>query len=308
MLVTLGQMGIVTLDPPPPASWQNAAKPAGEPVAEEKEEDEESEEPNAGGFGDLVSRLKLGGERAPSAGAGRSKPAGGPPQPEPYEAVTATPTEKLKHLMVFRAVHPLYGVFLMDYLGKAEPHERIQILESLLEVPGSVAKLVRVPRPEELPPGRLAVEVIDPALLSSGLATQEDLYPPADQGDIPPELRKYPIPLAQKVRMVFENAIDHAGGLFVTPVWAVGDLLERGGDFDKFVRARELIKQEGILFKHFLRMILLCAEFEQLTPKDTTAEEWTQFLRGIAEVLTAACRAVDPQSTDEVLKELEDEA
>src|SRR5207248_8881254 len=130
--------------------------------------------------------------------------------------------------------------------------------------------------------------------------TQEDLYPQADQSDVPPELRKYPVPLAQKMRMLFESEIDHAGGLSVTPVWAVGDLLQHGGDFDKFVRARDLVKQEGILFKHLLRMILLCGEFSQLTPVNAVPADWQASLKGIAETLTAACRAVDPQCTDEM--------
>jgi hypothetical protein len=64
------------------------------------------------------------------------------------------------------------------------------------------------------------------------------------------------------------------------------------------------VKQEGILFKHLLRMILLCDEFAQLTPKDISAEEWRASLARVSEVLTAACRTVDPQSTDELLEEL----
>ncbi len=120
-------------------------------------------------------------------------------------------------------------------------------------------------------------------------------------------MRKYPIPLAQKMKMLFENAIDHAGGLFVTPVWAVGDLLERGGDFDKFVRIRDAVTQEGIIFKHVLRMILLCGEFAQLTPVGVDPATWKGRLRAISDVLTTACRTVDPQSTDETLEEMEDE-
>jgi hypothetical protein len=195
----------------------------------------------------------------------------------------------------------------MDYLGKADEHELVQILESLLEMPGSVAKSLRVPWPDDLPPGRLSNEVVDPAILTRGLASQEDLYPPADQSDVMPELRRYPIPLAQKMRMLFESEIDHAGGLFVTPVWAIGDLLAYGGDFDKFVRSRDLVRQEGILFKHLLRMILLCNEFAQLVPRDADADEWRAKLTGIAGVLTNACRSVDPQSTDELLEELVEE-
>jgi superfamily II DNA/RNA helicase len=311
MLVTLGQMGVVTLDPPPPASWQKAVKPApaGAPAPVEADDEEEDDAPaptervKPPTVAELKARLLIG-EHVGTAVAPKSVVKSGPPPVEPYEPITATPTDRLKQLMVFRAVHPLYGLFLMDHLGKADPDERTQILESLLEMPGSVARSLRVPWPSEMPPGRLATEVVDPAILTRGLATQEDLYPQADQSDVPPELRKYPVPLAQKMRMLFESEIDHAGGLSVTPVWGVGDLLHHGGDFDKFVRARDLVKQEGILFKHLLRMILLCDEFAQLTPRDISPDDWRAELKVVSEVLTAACRTVDPQSTDELLVEL----
>lgn len=322
MLVTLAQMGVVTLDPPPPQSWKNAAKPAGPVGAGEAKEEEEDDAPEPviaaesapvrvkpPTVSELMAKLKLGeqvGTLSPSLAKASSKPA--VPAVEPYDPISAVPSPRLKQLMIFRAVHPLYGLFLMDYLGKADDQELVQILESLLEMPGSVAKSLRVPWPDELPPGKLSVEVIDPAILQAGLATQEDLYPQADQSDLPPELRKYPVPLAQKMKMLFENEIDHAGGLFVTPVWAVGDLLAHGGDFDKFVRSRDIVKQEGILFKHLMRMILLCDEFAQMTPVGISPEDWKAKLRGISDVLTAACRAVDPQVTDEMLEELLDEA
>ncbi len=311
MLVTLNYMRVVKLDPPPPPSWDQAIKPQGNASVETVEEDDESSEvpveppprskpPRAA---ELLAALKLG--NAGSVFLPNVIKAV-PPQPDPYDPVMATPTPRLKQLMVFRAVHPLYGLYLMDYLGKADRSELIQILESLLALPGSVARGVRVPWPDRLPPGPLSTQVIDPAILTAGLATLDDLYPPADQSDIEPELRKYPIPLAQKMKMLFENTIDHAGGLFITPVWAAGDLLDRGGDFDQFVRSREMVKQEGILFKHLLRMILLCEEFAQLTPAEVAPADWEARLREISTVLTAACRAVDPQSTDEMLEELVD--
>lgn len=327
MLVTLAQMNIVVLDPPPPQAWKNAVKPAGPSAAGsgnavDDETDEAADAPEVETktaaptstpraklptFDELMAQLKLGehvgatAAAAAKSGAARAAAQIGPP---PYDPVTATPTEKLKQLMVFRAVHPLYGLFLLEYLGKADDHELVQILESLLEMPGSVAKSVRVPWPDELPPGRLSIEVVDPTILTLGLATHDDLYPQADQSDVEPALRKYPVPLAQKMRMLFENEIDHAGGLFTTPVWAVGDLLNSGGDFDKFVRGRDLVKQEGVLFKHLLRMILLCREFEQLTPRDAEPAAWRTRLTGISEVLARACRTVDPQCTDETLEKL----
>ena len=306
MLVTLHQMGIVVLDPPPPEAWRNAANPAAAPAAAPEaeapavaDEDDESAASNPDDLAALLGLLKLGGHTGKFTIVSKTASS----ELAPYDPITATPTEKLKQLTAFRAVHPLYGLYLMDYFGIADNHELIQLLESLLEMPTSVAKSVRVPWPDQLPPGRLAVEIIDPTILTSGLATQDDLYPPADQSDVEFELRKYPIPLAQKVRMLFESKVDHAGGLFITPVWAAGDLIEHGGDFDSFVRSRDLIKQEGILFKHLLRLILLCKEFGQLTPAGLTPEAWKASLAAISEVLSAACRSVDPQSTDETLEE-----
>lgn len=326
MLVTLAQLGVVQLDPPPPPSWQHAVKPAGvgPPVQAEAADDESDDSTGESAnqrddaapartppprVSELLGRLTLGEQVGTITAATRSGVAGGvvraaPPQPEPYDPITATPTDKLQHLMVFRAVHPLYGLFLLAHLGKADDHELVQILESLLEMPGSVAKSLRVPWPDELPPGRLALEVVDPAILTRGLAAHEDLCPQADQRDLPPELRKYPVPLAEKMRMMFESEVDHAGGLFVAPVWAAGDLLAQGGDFDRFVRGRDLVKQEGILFKHLLRLILLCGEFARLTPRDADPQLWQTRLANISDVLTTACRAVDPQCTDETLEEL----
>jgi len=336
MLVTLSQMEIVVLDPPAPDAWKNAVKPAGAPalstaVGDEEEEDEEAPAPDAAAastptpraplptVGDLMARLTFGDQHATPAtpaataaalaqlrtSAGLAKALAAPAPPPPYEPRSATPTPKLKQLMIFRAVHPLYGLFLMDYLGLADDEELIQILESLLAMPGSVAKSMRVPWPSDMPPGQLATGVIDPALLTSGLATHEDLYPPPDQSDVPFELRKYPVPLAEKMRMLFESQIDHAGGLFLTPVWSAGDFLQRGGSFDQFIRSRDLITQEGIVFKHFLRLILLCGEFAQLTPHGLSPESWKMRLTKITEPLTVACREVDPLSTEEMLEENE---
>jgi superfamily II DNA/RNA helicase len=326
MLVTLHEMGMLVLDPAPPESWRAAVKPAGGLTADGEPEDDSEEAPepekpttdfsSQQDVNKLLGQLKLGnlGASKPLApilvkNEKGGKPASGaatPGEPEPYEPITATPTPKLKEMMVFRAVHPLYGVFLMDYLGLADKHELIQVMESLLEMPGSVAKAVRVPWPQNLPPGRMTMEVVDPAMLTSGLASQDDMYPPPphEQGDLPPELRKYPIPLAQKMRMLFESKIDHAGGLFVTPVWAIGDLIDMGGNFDNFVKMRELLKQEGVIFKHVLRMILLCDEFAQLTPAGIDPEVWKANLKEISDVLTTAARAVDPQCTDEMLEEI----
>jgi superfamily II DNA/RNA helicase len=308
MLVTLHTLGVVVLEPPPPEAWTASFRPgkpeSSTPEAADEKPDEEDDD--GGSFGDLVGRLTLGGG---ATGAKLpAKPGAKSAEPRPpdatYVPLRATPTDKLRVLTTFRAIHPMYGLFLLDYLALADEHELIQILESLLEMPGTVARLLRVPRPADLPPGKLATEIVDPALLTRGIATQDDLYPPEDQSDVPPELRKYPVPLAERMRLLFESEIDHAGGLFITPVWAVGALVESGGDLDGFVRSRDLIKQEGVLFKHLLRMVLLCGEMAQTSPHGVHPDDWKDRLNRLAELLATACRRVDPQSTDEMLEEL----
>ena len=57
-------------------------------------------------------------------------------------------------------------------------------------------------------------------------------------------------------------------------VWAAGELLEFGGDFNKYVTSKGLQKQEGIVFRHLLRLILLVDEFAQLCPPDIAEDEW----------------------------------
>ena len=43
-------------------------------------------------------------------------------------------------------------------------------------------------------------------------------------------------------------------------VWAAGELLrDFNGNFNLYVRTRDLVKQEGIVFRHLLRLILLWA-------------------------------------------------
>ena len=57
------------------------------------------------------------------------------------------------------------------------------------------------------------------------------------------------------------------------------------------------------VFRHFLRLILLCAELAAVTPPETTADAWQAELRDLAEQLTISCRAVDPASTDEIIEQ-----
>jgi hypothetical protein len=85
-------------------------------------------------------------------------------------------------------------------------------------------------------------------------------------------------------------------------VWAAGEILQYG-DFNKFVTSKGLQKQEGVLFRHLLRFILLVSELVQLCPPDTTQEEWAADLEDISDHITDICHRVDPTSTDKTLEQ-----
>ena len=198
-------------------------------------------------------------------------------------------------------------MFLTQHFGLADEFERIQALESVLELPRAILKQVRVPPPEVLPPGPLAREYLDQELISRGLVTAEELNP-ADHEDEPPGMfreRRWAIPLADKLRMLFQSEFPEVRDIRMTPVWVVGDLLQFSGEFDKYIRGRDLVKQEGLIFRHLLRMILLCGEFSQLAPPHVEPDDWTGWLGGLADELTQSCRSIDPESTDKALESMQ---
>ena len=307
MLITLWTAGYVQLDPKP-----IAAAPKTAPKAKEADEPAKTE----GLFGGLLDQM-----RAPDTA---------PQQPteednqdpaliesrgyevENYKPETAKPTERLNRLVHLRSINPLFGVYLADQLAIADPQERIAALESVLEVPGTVARFTRMPSLEEMPPGTLATNRLDPQLLQLGLATAEELGAKSEEEEeevvdrgfgrvMFQEPRVWPLTIGEKVLRMFRHEFPRVHNVNVRPVWIVGELMDFGGDFNKYVTARKLQKEEGILFRHCLRMILLLDEMANIPPLETTIETWENPLDELADRLTEACRSVDPQSTDEIL-------
>ena len=296
MLLTLWAAGYVTLEPPPPAKIKepDAAKPATAPLPKMTETERLLAE---AGFVSAKAKAEAVAEAA---------------LPVSYEPKLAHPTPELANLAKLRGINPLYGMYLVKQLGIANREERIQALESVLEMPGSVARLVRVPKIEEMPPGPLATTRLDPELLSLGLATPEQLgAAPADDEEEKDRRemfaeRVFVLTLAEKLRLLFDASFPGVHSLYTTSVWAAGEVLEFGGQFNKYITARGLQKQEGVIFRHLLRLILLLKEFQPLTPPDCSAEEWRGELESISATLVEGCRAVDATSTDKVLEEVEE--
>ncbi len=227
-----------------------------------------------------------------------------PPEPTaPYVPMLATPTLALEKLLVFRSIHPLYGAFLVDELGIANRDERLQAFESVLEIPRPLLRYLRVPY--ELPPGPLATTRLDQQLIQRGLMAAAKPPKTEEEEEDDEEEEERPPLFGEKLNLLFEALYPEVGDVRVTAVWAAGELLRFNGNFNLLVKTRDLVKQEGIVFRHCLRLILLCGEFLQLTPADCPANDWHSDLREIADRLTASCREVDPASTDEIIEQAE---
>jgi hypothetical protein len=65
-------------------------------------------------------------------------------------------------------------------------------------------------------------------------------------------------------------------------------------------------KQEGIIFRHLLRLILLLDEFLGMPPTDGSPDDWQTDLTEIKETLLTCCTKVDPKSTQEILEHAKD--
>lgn len=291
MLLTLWRAGYVTLEPHPPKDgvWTDSED---DPPSEM----EQTPSP-AFGAGLFESPTQPKGDvRESEANAPRRH----------YRAKLAQPTERAAQLSMLRGIHPLYGVFLINQLGGADTNERIQAMESVLELPTSIGRFVRVPNQDELPPGPLAVNRLDPLLLSAGLATAEELtYSPRDEDDYrgrrtfdepPPRV----LNLAQKLRLVFDYEFPTVHDVRTNDVWAAGEVLQYS-DFNKYVTAKGLQKQEGVVFRHLLRFILLANEIAEICPPDMEEADWRAEMGGLSERITTICRLVDPMSTQEAL-------
>ncbi len=300
MLITLWRAGYVTLKPLPPM----------DATADDYRDSEAPDDPAPREPPPTLMGVPLPVDQhatVPDTSTAADKPAPDSAPPARYRPELAEPTERLARLRCFRSVNPLFGVFLVNHLGIADQNEMIQAIESCLEMPGTVARHLRVPKDHELPPGPLAKERLDEQLISFGLATAEEIQPPPDEErefdpyNPPPP----PLTLARKLRMLFDFEFPQVEGLRTTPVWAAGELLVFGGDFNKFIVARKLQKQEGVVFRHLLRMVLLIAEFAQLTPPEVEPAAWQSRLDAIRLPLVESCQYVDRHTTEKILSAAE---
>jgi hypothetical protein len=179
-------------------------------------------------------------------------------------------------------------------MAVADENERLQILESVLEVPNNIAKLVRVPPEEELPQGPLALDRLNHQLLELGLAGAEELGGVPEEESEAEEYRRdgrylepppRPLTVAQKLKRLFDYDFPKVHDVYCRPVWIAGEVLQFN-HFNKYITARGLQKQEGMIFRHLLRLILLLDEMANIPPVESTPEDWEDKIDVLIERLT----------------------
>ena len=217
-------------------------------------------------------------------------------------------------LTLFRGVNPLYALFLIGQLGMADAAERMQAWESVLELPRPVARFCRVPKQDQLPPGPLATRPARRPIAATSAWRRWTSWSRGRErktrgrGATYDEDRVWVLPWPTSCGGCSTSNCPGVRDLRTQAVWAAGELLEYGGNFNKYIGGKDLQKQEGILFRHLLRLILLLGEFKQLARRKWTPPFGRASLEDIAARLTESCRAVDPASTDRTLEQASGEA
>ncbi len=212
--------------------------------------------------------------------------------------------ESIYRLLNYRSVDPLFGDYLAGQLAYADFQEKLLALEAVLEVPPVILRHVRLP--ETLVKGPLQTQVLEPLLTSMGVKLgqpepeEENGGPVSNRSqrrwvDKWEEQEERPPTFPEMLKLAFEAKLAAPEPAFVQPKWIAGDAFARDCEFFKSVRALDLIKQEGLILRHLLRLVILAGEFALRT-------EDPDYQR-MGELATRTCARVDEKYTQRFLAE-----
>jgi hypothetical protein len=208
--------------------------------------------------------------------------------------------ESVFRLTHFRSVDPLFGDFLCRQLARSSFEEKVLALEAVLPTPPALRR--RLELPEYLEPGPLQVDVLQPELLRKGLLVVDeegDLVQPTEDlqddrwGD---NRRKRTVALPEMLKILFDSQLASPEDVPVEAKWVARGIFEFGDGFFKYCQSRDLLKNEGLMLRHLLRLVILAGEFTVHSSEDP------DYAR-LAERITAICTTVDPRYTDHFLAE-----
>ena len=204
--------------------------------------------------------------------------------------------ESVARLESFRSIDPLYGSYLARELATASFDEKLFALESVLSVPPRIVRLAGLPDWEA---GPLQTNVLEPHMIAMGVALAQP-EPEAEQDDFNPwkEEEDRPPNFPEMLKLAFESSLTTPEDTYVQTKWLAGGIIDSQDDFHAFVSSRSLQKNEGVIYRHLLRLVILTGEFRQLT-EDPDYEL-------LGERVTAACQQVDPNYTERFLASEQD--
>ena len=209
-----------------------------------------------------------------------------------------TLSDTVARLGHFRSIDPLYGAFIGQQLARADFSEKVQILESALPTPPALRWKTKVP--DYLEPGPLQATELGPALIKKGLLIFNDegllVQPYADDhADYYDNEDRRPAPgVAEMVKLLFDAHLATPEDILVQPKWIASGIFEANDDFYGYTQNRELSKQEGIVLRHLLRLVILAGELHEFSGEDPD-------YNAIADRVTKVCTQVDPRYTDHFL-------
>src|SRR5690606_22825383 len=130
---TLHALGVVRLEPEPPARVPVTAEQAqAEPVPAAPEK------PKLSNVGQqLMEALRKQHEATGKGPVPVAPKVEETAEPE-YTPRFAYPTERMREFFIFRSINPVFALFLLDLIAVANPEERMQAFESVLELPRSL--------------------------------------------------------------------------------------------------------------------------------------------------------------------------
>ncbi|MGE3180818.1 MAG: DEAD/DEAH box helicase [Phycisphaerae bacterium] len=211
--------------------------------------------------------------------------------------------ESIYKLLTFRSVDPLYGAYLCKTLAPADDREKLVTLESVLEMPWPIVRKTRIPR--DFPKGPLQENEIEPLMRAMGVKldfekTDEEQDEQRRHGWLAddPDAEEYPPTFPEMLKIAFEAKLAAPEPVFVQPKWLAGAAFDDfNREFFKFVKSRDLVKQEGLVLRHLLRLAILAGEFFTFTEDPSYVT--------FSESATDTCRRVDEKYTDHFLAEAE---
>ncbi len=219
----------------------------------------------------------------------------------PEDSDDVTLKDHISDLLNFRSIDPLYGVYVCQQLSRGDFDEKLQTLESVLSMPPAIEKKTS---PPEFEPGPMQTQVLLPAMIKAGLVIAgpdgsiKRVGNDDDEGAdymVDDDVNEQPLLVPEMLDMLFQDRLATPDPVFVQPKWVLGGIVDLESDFYKYVRSRDLQKNEGLVLRHLLRLTIVAGEFLNQSAGDPDYQR-------MIDQASLVCRSVDERYTERFLE------